>query len=148
MRGINQRGVSEDAIASAHRLRALERGEVLELLESCPDCAWLKLATRPSSGAAFDVLGMFWLRIGKEALWPAVLIRVTFSGRSRVTALHIQTGQSSAYRTATRQGDVAPWAQWMGKADGEPSVLNGDEPRRERATPASTGADAESSQAE
>lgn len=136
MRGVNQTGVSEESARAAYALQAMARHEVIAAVEANPDCAWLKRAMAPSSGALVQLLGVFWMK-GRTGLWPAVLLHVTFGGKRRTAAAFAATPPRSGWRTTTRLGEGVPWQAWAGKAEGEPGVVNGDDPRRSL-SPAST----------
>lgn len=120
---------------SLNRLAGMKRGDVCKLAADLADVPWVQESFWHAHDRDISVLGRFDL-IGPDRItpWPSVIVKVRrrprHSGQAdRCALVAVYLNGDGAWECEVRESGNPPWSQWRGNQEGEPSVLNGDDPR-------------------
>lgn len=120
---------------SLERIAAASRGELCKRATDLAEVPWVKQALWKAPDRDIRVLGRFDL-IGTDGRvpWPSVLIEVRrrpqHAGQADRRALvAVYVDEEGEWACSERESDKIPWRQYRGHREGQPSVLNGDDPQ-------------------
>lgn len=120
---------------SLDRIAGATREEVIRTATDLARVPWVRVGLWKAQPGDVRVLGRFDI-IGPDHTtpWPSVLVelrrRPAHSGQAdRRALIAVYFGPAGEWAVTERESDKIPWGQFRGDREGQPSVLNGDDPR-------------------